>query len=103
MVEDTLAHEAPLSRGENAGRSPGGAPRSPGAAVGEDLEERTAPQLVEADPGPGCSIVLGDSPAVDRPCEEVEQPLPGGGIVEDVTHQGGLGGLFHEVGKAGRR
>ncbi len=51
-------------------------------------------------PGHPRDLLLSDRTAVERPEEVVEQALSGGSVIEHVTDQSGLGGLFHEVAEA---
>ena len=65
---------------------------------GQDAREGTDLKLFFREPREG-QLRLGHRPAVSGTKEVVQQPLAGGGVVEDVAYQGGLSGLIHEVSK----
>src|ERR1700722_15955246 len=70
------------------------------AAAFHDFQERSTAQFVDGEPG--CRrFLLRESAAIQAAQQEIEQALAGGGIVEHVAHQSGLGGLTDKVSQAG--
>ena len=45
---------------------------------------------------------FGNCAASDTPQKEIEEALTGGGVIENITKQGGLGGFLHETLEASR-
>src|SRR4051812_45681329 len=66
----------------------------------QNPHERPPPQLLQGQPRPLQRLLFRDRPAVDGAQEVVEEALAGGGVVEDLADQRGLGGLMNEIAQA---
>ncbi len=68
----------------------------------EDFLEGAGADFLQTQAG-GEGFGFGDGSAGDAAEQEVQQPLTGGGIVEDIAEKGGLGGFFDEGFEAAGR
>src|SRR5437867_3930661 len=68
---------------------------SPSSPAVQNLHERSHAQLFKAQAGHQ-RFGFGNRSAVESAEEEVEQSLPGSGIVKDIADERGLSCLFHE-------
>src|SRR4029077_10889617 len=68
----------------------------------QDLSERPGAQLRDRQAALLDGLRLGHRAAAERAQKVVEEPLPGGGVVEDVAHERRLAGLLDEVAQARR-
>ena len=65
-----------------------------------DPQEGTGAEFRESQAG-GLGFVFGEGSAAQALEEVIKEALAGGGVIEDVSDEGGLGGLLDEVFETG--
>src|SRR5579885_2751261 len=66
-------------------------------AVANNFHERQSAQFRERQAGQGAGLLFRDGPALHGPQERIQQPLAGGGVVEDLADARGLGRLLYKI------